>query len=130
MQYQQPCALCLTKLRSQISNIGRSELQPKASISAHTSLLECIDGINRANAGAADGDAGAASAVDDARVTSAEADETRPTQPRCDSYLQDLRSQLWATLEQRNNLPIPVAEMSSEARAALVSDLLTKLHDV
>lgn len=53
-----------------------------------------------------------------------------PAQPRCDTYLRDMRSQLWATLERRNDLPVPVVDMAPSARAALIDDLLTKLYDV
>lgn len=49
---------------------------------------------------------------------------------RCETFAQDLRAQLWAELEKKNELPEPVAQMTREARAALAGDLLTKLHDI
>ena len=45
-------------------------------------------------------------------------------------YLQDVRAQLWATLERQNELPVAIADMTPGARAALVQDLLTKLREI
>ena len=49
---------------------------------------------------------------------------------RIETYAHDLRAQLWAELEQHNELPVAVADMTLQARAALAEELLTKLHDI
>ena len=49
---------------------------------------------------------------------------------RVETYAHDLRAQLWAELEQHNELPVAVADMTQQARAALAEELLMKLHDI
>ena len=46
------------------------------------------------------------------------------------NYFQDVRAHLQARLEERNAPLVPVADMTPEAKAALIVDLLQKLHDV
>ena len=46
------------------------------------------------------------------------------------NYFRDVRAHLQARLEERNALPVPVAKMTPEAKAALIVDLLRKMHDV